>query len=146
MTTVEGIIVEFVGARQYTSAQVQKLIPGSYNVDKGSGPDVLPEQVAIKVTLRLENPTTNPLKFEGRNVFMKGRYGSSQFDADILSWAGDDVLAMDPVPSQVDPGSSAKVWMTFKVPKAELVTFSVTPELSLSSPEYTFTDVGKAIH
>ncbi|WP_270886535.1 hypothetical protein [Pedococcus sp. 5OH_020] len=144
MTTPEGIIVEFAEAKLYTSAQVEKVIPGSYNVEKGSGPDVLPNEVAIKVTLRLQNPTSQPLKFEGQNIFMKGRYGANQFDADILSWAGDDVLAMDPVPDQVGPASSTKVWMTFKVPKAELATFTVIPALSFSAPEYTFTDVGKA--
>lgn len=136
-------LVGWLATTMDKSAQVEKIIPGSYNVDKGSGPDVLPNEVAVKVTLRLQNPTSQPLKFEGRNIFMKGRYGSSQFDADLVNWAGDKVLTMDPVPNQVGAGSSTKVWETFKVPKAALATFAVTPALSYGSPEYTFTDVGK---
>ncbi len=142
-TTPEGIDVEFRGAKLYTGKQVQKIIPGSYNVEKGDGPDVLPDQVAVKVTLRLKNPGPQPLKFDGMNVFMQGRYGSSQYDAETVNWVGDEVLAMDPVPNQVGPGASTDVWATFKVPKAELESFTITPSDAVSSTEFTFTDVGK---
>src|SRR5689334_13415561 len=39
-TSPEGITIVFVGAKLYSGDQVEKIIPGSYNVEKGDGPDV----------------------------------------------------------------------------------------------------------
>jgi hypothetical protein len=140
----DGFRIDFVSAERFSSADVERALPGSYDVETDNERDVAVDDVAVKVTLKYTNKSPVHLPLDGTDM-MSGFYGVNRLPGDTIKWAGDNVLAQDPMPTRIASGSSELFWSTFEVPKSELLTFVVTPTLLGEYTPYTFTDIGKVL-
>ena len=140
----DGFRIDFVSAESFSSAEVERALPGSYDVKTDNERDVAAGNVAVKVTLKYTNGTPEHLPLEGKKM-MSGFYGVNRLPADMISWAGDNTFGQDRMPTRIASGSSDLFWDTFEVPKSDLSTFVVEPTLLGEYTPYTFTEIGKAL-
>ena len=141
----DGFRIDFVSAESFSSADVERVLPGSYDVETENKRDVAADSVAVKVTLKYTNGSPEHIPVEEGMSMMSGFYGVNRLPADTINWAGDNVFTQDPMPTRIASGSSALFWSTFEVPKSELSTFVVEPTLLGEYTPYTFTDIGKVL-
>jgi hypothetical protein len=141
----DGFRIDFVSAKSYSSAEVERILPGSYDVETDNERDVAAGNVAVKVTLKYTNGTSRHLPLQEGQEMMNGFYGDNRLPADTISWAGDNVFNQDPMPTRIASGSSQLFWETFEVPKSELSTFVVEPTLLGDYTPYTFTEIAKVL-
>ncbi len=140
----DGFRIDFVSAESFSSAEVERALPGSYDIETDNERDVAAANVAVKVTLKYTNGTPEHLSLDGVRM-MSAFYGVNRLPADSITWAGDNVFNQDPMPTRIASGSSDLFWSTFEVPKSQLSTFVVTPTLLGEYTPYTFTEIGKVL-
>jgi hypothetical protein len=140
----DGFRIDFMSAQQFTSDQVEKALPGSYDVETDDPKDVAAGSVAIKVTLKYTNGTLENIPLENQTM-MAGLYGENRLPAEAVNWAGDNIFAQDPMPTRITSGATATFWRTFEVPKSDVGTFVVEPTLLGEYTPWTFTDIGKVV-
>jgi hypothetical protein len=141
----DGFRIDFVSAKEFSSAEVEKALPGSYDVKTGNERDIADGNVAVKVTLKYTNGTSENLPVESSSM-MNGFYGVNRVPADSVSWADDNIFHRDPMPTRIASGSSELFWNTFEVPKADLASFVVEPDLLGGDyTTYTFTEIDQVL-
>lgn len=141
----DGLRIDFVSAESFSAADVERALPGSYDVETDNERDVATDHVAIKVTLKFTNGSPAHIPIEETISMMSGFYGANRLPAETINWAGDDVFGQDPMPTRIASGSSALFWSTFEVPKSDLLTFVVEPTSFGERTPYIFTDIGKVL-
>lgn len=141
----DGFRIDFVSAEEFSSVDVERVLPGSYDIDTDNERDVAADNVAVKVKLKYTNGTPAHLPLDATTM-MNGFYGDNRLPADTINWSGDNVFGQDPMPTRLASGSTQLFWRTFEVPKSELSTFVVEPTLLGEYTPYTFVDIAKVLN